>query len=794
MYLNETAEYKEELAMLIEEFLRQRIQGMPNEDGVFVTPAFPKLIYALEEDNIYENSKYWYLTKLAAECSAKRLVPDYISEKKMKELKEGNCFPSMGCVSGDEVITIKYKDNIYVESFKRVWNRFSNIFEIKEQEAKGNYYIDLVGVTIFDSTKNDFVECKRIIKNKDKNDWVRLKTSNGRLLTCTKDHPLAVVNKGRTFVEDIKIGDEIEGTWNTYQGNNKLDPEYAWSLGVIICDGNITNTQITCSFAATKEDDIIERLCNFYKSKNIIPRVKELSRGVKGNYKDVMFDVDLNSLDNRKSFIQYLTTGFEGKVKLDRKIPNEIFESDRESRLHFLGGIIDADGYIHDNGKTHFTQIEIGTTNKELALEQLLLINSLGYFGKIIENRYNKDKSEAIRYQVSFSCGEKNEILNYITCEKKKKCFRNHKSNKKYRGFKVSEIKELTTDGNKWSYDVTTESDRFDVSGIASHNCRSFLSPWKDESGNYKFYGRLNQGVVTVSLPDAGLSAEGDINKFWEILDERLELCHRALYIRHKRLVGVKSDVAPVLWQHGAFARLKPGEVIDKYLFDGYSTISLGYAGLYECVKSLTGESHTKHMDLAKQIMQKLNDACNKWKSEENIGYSVYGSPIESTTYKFAKCLKKRFGEISGITDESYITNSYHINVKEEINPFEKLRLEAELQPYSSGGMISYIECANLTSNIEAVLEIIRFIYDNISYAELNTKSDYCSNCGFDGEIKIIDKDGILGWKCPNCGCEDQHKLHVSRRTCGYIGSNFWNQGRTAEIKDRYVHVDDHEL
>lgn len=290
------------------------------------------------------------------------------------------------------------------------------------------------------------------------------------------------------------------------------------------------------------------------------------------------------------------------------------------------------------------------------------------------------------------------------------------------------------------------------------------------------------------------MSAEGDINKFWEILDERLELCHRALYIRHKRLIGVKSDVAPVLWQHGAFARLKPGEVIDKYLFDGYSTISLGYAGLYECVKSLTGESHTKHMDLAKQIMQKLNDACNKWKSEENIGYSVYGSPIESTTYKFAKCLKKRFGEIPGITDESYITNSYHINVKEEINPFEKLRLEAELQPYSSGGMISYIECANLTSNIEAVLEIIRFIYDNISYAELNTKSDYCSNCGFDGEIKIIDKDGILGWKCPNCGCEDQHKLHVSRRTCGYIGSNFWNQGRTAEIKDRYVHVDDHEL
>ena len=247
-----------------------------------------------------------------------------------------------------------------------------------------------------------------------------------------------------------------------------------------------------------------------------------------------------------------------------------------------------------------------------------------------------------------------------------------------------------------------------------------------------------------------------------------MELCHKALQIRHKRLLGIKSDVAPILWQHGAFARLKPGEVIDPLLFGGYSTISLGYAGLYECVMALTGESHTKHIDLAKQIMQRLNDACNKWKSEENgLGYSVYGSPIESTTYKFAKCLKNRFGVIPNITDESYITNSYHINVKEEINPLNKLKFEAELQPYSSGGMISYIESADISTNIEAVLEVIKFIYDNISYAELNTKSDYCSNCGYDGEIEIIDEDNKLSWRCPQCGCEDQHKLHVSRRTCG---------------------------
>ena len=420
MYIGETSEYKEELAMLIEEFLVQRLEGMPNEQGVMVTPAFPKLIYTLEEDNMNEDSKYWYLTKLAAKCSSKRLVPDYISEKKLKELKDGNCYPCMGC--------------------------------------------------------------------------------------------------------------------------------------------------------------------------------------------------------------------------------------------------------------------------------------------------------------------------------------------------------------------------------------RSFLTVYKNEEDNFKFYGRFNQGVVTISLPDAALSSEGSIDNFYKILDERLELCHKALQIRHDRLCGIRSDVAPILWQHGAFARLKPGEKIDKLLYGGYSTISLGYAGLYECVKALTCESHTKHMDLAETIMQKLNDACKKWKAEENMDYSVYGSPIESTTYKFAKCLKARFGEIEGITDESYITNSYHVNVKEEINPLDKLKLEAEFQKLSPGGMISYIECADLGNNIEAVLEVIRYIYDNIPYAELNVKSDYCTSCGFDGEIEIIDEDGTLKWRCPNCGCEDQEKLHVARRTCGYIGSNKWNQGRTAEIRDRYTHLDDHEL
>lgn len=420
MYLGETAEYKDELAMIIEEFLNQRILGMKNEVGVYVTQAFPKLLYVLEEDNIHEDSKYWYLTELAAKCTAKRLVPDYISEKMMKKYKEGNCFPCMGC--------------------------------------------------------------------------------------------------------------------------------------------------------------------------------------------------------------------------------------------------------------------------------------------------------------------------------------------------------------------------------------RSFLPPYKDENGDYKFYGRLNQGVVTLNLVDVALSSEGDYEKFWNLMEQRTELCHKALLCRYKRLEGTLSDVAPILWQDGAFARLKKGEKIDKLLHDGYSSISLGYAGLYECVKYMTGSSHTDHSighDFGIKVMEFLNKKCEQWKDEENIGYSTYGSPIESTTYKFAKCLKKRFGVIEGITDRDYITNSYHIFVKEPINAFDKLYIESEFQSLSLGGSISYVETSDMTQNIPAIIEIIKYIYDNIMYAELNTKSDYCQVCGYDGEIKIIDENNELIWECPNCKNRDKTKMNVARRTCGYIGTNFWNKGRTEEINERYVHLTD---
>ncbi|MGN1378977.1 MAG: anaerobic ribonucleoside-triphosphate reductase [Bacilli bacterium] len=320
--------------------------------------------------------------------------------------------------------------------------------------------------------------------------------------------------------------------------------------------------------------------------------------------------------------------------------------------------------------------------------------------------------------------------------------------------------------------------------------CRSFLTPYVDEKGNPKYYGRFNQGVVTINLPDVALSSDKDMDLFWKIFDERLELCHRALQIRHKRLSKVTSDVAPILWQHGALARLEKGQSIHELLHHGYSTISLGYAGLYECVKYMTGHSHTDGSvgkEFGLKVMQYMNDKCKKWKEEEDIDYSVYGTPIESTTYKFAKCLKERFGTIKGITDRDYITNSYHVPVFEEIDAFTKLKLESEFQKLSPGGAISYIETPNLENNLDVVLEVISYIYDNIMYAELNTKSDYCQECGYTGEILIDDN---LEWYCPNCGNRDHNKLNVARRTCGYIGTNFWNKGRTQEIKERVIHID----
>lgn len=613
MYLNEAKneQEKKDLAIIIEETLKQRIEGVKNEKGVWITPAFPKLIYVLEEDNVDKDSKYFYLTELAAKCTAKRLVPDYISEKIMLQLK-GDVYTPMGCVAGNEVITYRYNNQIFTESFERMWAHLTKYFEIKRQPNNYDWYIETKGVEIYDQ-KVGFTNVYCVIKNHNSN-WVRLKFSNGRILTCTKDHPFETV------------------------------------------DGRIVEA------ANLKENDLIE---------------------------------------------------------IDKK-------------------------------------------------------------------------------------------SNFAITQNENTCY-------------IKEIQNFVEDS--FSYDVTTESEHFTVSGIYSHNCRSFLTPDRFTAagvgnvakaknyveGKKKYYGRFNQGVVTINLPDVALSANqvtlGESynvvtddelfsknleENFWKIFDERLDLCFEALMCRHNRLKGTPSDVAPILWQYGALARLNKGESIDKLLYDGYSTISLGYAGLYECTKCITGMSHTDEnggKQFALKVMQHMNDKCNEWKAATNIDFSIYGTPLESTTYKFAKCLQKRFGIIKGITDKNYITNSYHVHVTEEIDAFTKLKFESDFQALSPGGAISYVEVPNMQDNIPAVLQVMKFIYDNIMYAELNTKSDYCQCCGYDGEIKIVEKDNKLIWRCPNCGNEDQNKMNVARRTCGYIGTQFWNQGRTQEIKDRVLHL-----
>lgn len=787
MYLNEEPEYVKETAMIIEEMLNLRYLGMKNEYGVYVTPSFPKLLYVLDENNVPKDSEYRYLTDLAVKCSAKRMNPDYISAKVMREQFDGEVFPCMGCVDKNEVITYKVSGVLHVESFERMWKFFDNMYGHKNQEAEGCFYIDLNDVEIYDSIAHDFVQCKRIIKNKDKGDWVRIKMSNGRLLTCTLDHPLHIKDKGRLLVKDIKIGDVVEATSEVYQGtDNKTSLDLAWLLGVIMCDANYAHPCFISSFALDSENDIIERYQNVLNNIGIETKVIERHRGKKGDYKDVSTVSIPESLLKRKEFRDFLELSFGGVRKLDRKIPNFIFDSNTEVRKAFLGGVIDADGYVHGNEK--ICNVEIGSTNKEIAIEEMLLANSLGYDAKIIENRYNSQDKSKIRYQVYFKLRE--DLLPYITSEKKRNNYIVHNDNNTKKECKVSEI-TFIGNRNEYSYDVTTESDRFDVSGIASHNCRSFLSPWKDENGKYKWYGRFNRGVVTINLVDVALSSGGDEDKFWGILEERLELCKEALLIKDSLLRGASANVSPIHWRYGSISRLSENDVIDKYLDDGYSSISLGYIGCYEMCMVMTGESNTTEVgaEFQRRVMEYLEKKTIEWRSIPGLnGASLYGTPSESLTYKFAQKTRNRFGEICGITDKEWFTNSYHINVCEECNAFDKLSFESQYQKMSKGGAVSYVEIPDMNHNLEALSEIITHMYNTIQYAEVNTTGgDYCAACGYEGELQI---DEESNWYCPQCGNRDKNKLSACRRVCGYLNASMdINKGKMSEFKHRVKHI-----
>ena len=804
MYLDEVPEgqTRDDLALIIEEMLKQRIKGVKNEKGVYITPAFPKLIYCLDEDNITDDSKYYYLTKLAAECTAKRMVPDYISAKIMKELK-GDVYPCMGCVDGKEVITYKFNNTIYTESFERMWDRLAKYYQVELQNNKKDFVMKTVGVQIYDQKKG-FVDNYGVIKNHN-SDWLRITFSNGRVITCTPDHPFENKNGKIVYARDLTENDLIEIDKTT---NLQLSPTYsvktnrAWLYGFALCNTTYYDS-IIASIAISGEDEIQNSFITTLKDEYNLPvKVVERHRGVKGNYKD-LFVCSSGNGDYQKLQIE-LATLFEGKAKNDRHIPSEVFSWEIDSKLAFLAGMIDADGYLNTSAKK--AVVQIGSTNKELAIQQALLAQSCGMFAKIYLNHYKSNTKNNIRYRVEFTPSY--ELISFIKCNKKTYLNKSILNNTNHSIVDtdtcyITNVEHIYEDS--FSYDVTTSSEHFTVSGIYSHNCRSFLTPdrftnngWENNEhalnvdGKHKYYGRFNQGVCTINLVDVACSSGKDMDKFWEIFDERLDMCYRVLMIRHNRLKGTPSDVAPILWQYGAMARLKKGETIDKLLYNGYSTISLGYGGLAECVRYMLGVSHTspegEKFGLA--VMQHLNDACNKWKKDTNIDFSVYGTPMESTTYKFARCLQARFGIIDGVTNHNYITNSYHVHVTEEINAFDKLTKESKFQKLSPGGAISYVEVPNMQNNIQAVLAIIKHIYNTIMYAELNTKSDYCQVCGYTGEIQIEeDENKKLIWRCPNCGNTDQTKMNVARRTCGYIGTQFWNQGRTQEIKERVLHL-----
>ena len=662
LYLGEDKEYTKEVAMLTEEFFKQRLLGIKNEAGVYVTQEFPKLIYVAEEQNIHEDSEYFWLTKLAAKCMAKRMVPDIISEKKMFELKEGNCFPSMGCVDGHSVIDYKFNDERYVESFERAWNRLSGIFEVKLQDDGMNHYIDTPGIEIWDNKEKKYVKQYRIIRN-TQSEWYRVSFTGGRYLDVTNDHPFEIIGKGVVKAENLRIGDKL------YKRNANED----------------------------------------------------ININVK--------DVDENSIMWNMGF----------NIKESLPLPQSVFNASLTEKLNFVSGLIASKA-----NKSQSDSFVIELNNESLALQELVLLNELNLHPEI--------------YKVS------DDLIKIIFNDTIHKVDLNESE--------ISEVISIEAYSvEKYSYDVTTESEHFTVNEVYSHNCRSFLAPWKNEKGEYQFYGRFNIGVVTINLVDVALSSHGDMEKFWEIFEDRLEnLCHVALKCRINKLKGTLSDVAPILWQHGAFARLKKGEPIDKLIYGGYASISLGYAGLYECVKYMTGKSHTDGAEGEKfglEVMDYMNKKCDQWKKEENIGYSIYGTPIESTTYKFAKSNREKFGVIEGITDRDYITNSYHVPVFEEIDWFEKLRIESIFQAKSTGGAVSYVEGDDLQDNEDLVVQLIQYIYETILYAELNIKSDYCQVCGYDGEISLVEEGDELIWECPNCKNRNQSKMNVTRRTCG---------------------------
>ena len=637
--------YKNEVAMIVREIIRQRYEGIKNKDGVYVTPTFPKLVYVLDKNNV-EGGEFYDITKLCAKCSIKRSYPDYISAKKMREIHDGEVYSCMGCVDGSEVVSYKYNGVVHVESFERMWNKFSLLYKPKVQSEEDNrhLYMEVPNLQIWDTKLEDYTVVKCLIRNVQ-NKWYDIKLRNGRTIKVTDNHPFETENRGIVYASDLTTDDKI--LINNFSSSIKsdvvkdIDDRKAWLFGLILCDGCLHNNTISVSIGLDEEDIAEEYIDAMYDIYGFTVNKKYQMRGKKGNYIDLRINLTEDNNYSARYLYNELVELFEGVNKSDRKIPDEVYTWNESARLSFLAGMIDADGYIHYTDTSNFDTVEIGSVNKELAYGQMYLAQALGYCCSMYKNYYSS-KHRKVRYRLSFDADYR--IVNYLKSIKKIENFRGLDRTNSTSGFdKVVNVMEIVYyECEDFSYDVTTESEHFEVSGIYSHNCRSFLSEWKitpeyakenglpdSEIGAYKWEGRFNQGVVSINLPQIGIEADHDMDKFWLLLEDRLMRAHRALLFRHSFLEGTLSNSSPLHWQFGGISRLKVNEPIDKLLHNGYSTISLGYIGIYETVQAMLGVSHTtpEGTGFALKIMRRLKGACDQWKEETGIGFGLYGTP-----------------------------------------------------------------------------------------------------------------------------------------------------------------------
>jgi len=786
--LNASEEDQRVQYLIITSILKQRLKGLTGG----VTPVFPKICFELKKgNNLDETDKYYDVFKLAVKCSSLRLYPDYLMHDKLVEVTGGYKAP-MGCVDGSEVVTYKFNGNTFTESFKRMWKHLSNYYNVERQPNGKDLFIDTPNVQIYD-TVNGFVENYRIIRNESDN-WVRLNFSNGRTLTCTTDHPFETENRGVVFAKDLTEKDIIrinKDAITTTDTEIKYDEDKAWFLGVVLCDGCYDKV-LDISLGSVNEDDIINRCAEILKSKySLNTKIVDYTNVPRRNYKVVR--ALSNGTNDYIELLNYFISEFGGIKKLDRQIPNEVFLWNKESRYAFLAGMIDADGYIN-NSKT--LRVQLGSTNKELALQQSYLAQSLGMRSSIYLNHYDKTNSEKIRYRVEFEPDE--ELMTYITCEKKKF----HSNNWIRKNASISSTDYCTLTGKEvlnrkaFSYDVTTASEHFEVSGIYSHNCRSFIPELSDENGNRVTGGAFNQGVCSINLVRLAILSNHDEAKFYNLLDKYLDMAREMLMIRHNALKEVKAKQAPILYQYGAIARLDPEDSIESLLYKNRSTISIGYVGIHNALIALYGKSYdtdSTMIEKGKQILQHMRDYCDTLKASTNLGFSLYSTPAETLATKFCKRDIQDFGVIEGVNDKGYYENSFHYPSDESVHPFDKIDIESQMSGIPSGGAIQYVEFGNMIHNTDALETIIKYAYDKCHYFGVNVSSDRCFECGYVGEMISTDETNNC-YKCPQCGNTDNTKMSVIRRLCGYLGSLSERKSvdnKMKEINHRVKHFND---